>query len=439
MGAEAILGTPEGRHMPRKADTRVRTAVHLAVLLAAACSATASAANLPFTVQTPRYEVQTDVSPGFTQLVAAHMEQINAEYARRFPGFAQGSQRFRVLVFAGERGYRRAVPRAVWGSTGVFAAPEGFLAAHLEGRTVEEVLRTLYHEGFHQFVRTAVSRTFPTWLNEGLAEYFSEATWDGRGFTAGLVPTMRLHTVQEAIRHQEYVPFDRLFSLTADSWLQNVQTGGRRADIYYCEAWSVVQFLMHGEEGRHVRALDALLKAVAEGRPAEDARREVFGPDLRAVEDAWARYMMSLTPSPKFQCRDNMEIIMVLARMLYTDPRAFRDPAALRHELLNERRARWQVQMPTGRTLHSEDLPEVNALFRCPFGRNRNEVAYVLVPNRHTGLPTLVYDDLPGIVITAYYRQEGHDLEVVVEELVRDTVPEADLRALHAARNAQFR
>ena len=314
MGAEAILGTPEGRHMPRQADTRVRTAVHLAVLLAAACSATASAANLPFTVQTPRYEVQTDVSPGFTQLVAAHMEQINAEYARRFPGFAQGSQRFRVLVFAGERGYRRAVPRAVWGSTGVFAAPEGFLAAHLEGRTVEEVLRTLYHEGFHQFVRTAVSRTFPTWLNEGLAEYFSEATWDGRGFTAGLVPTMRLHTVQEAIRHQEYVPLDRLFSLTADSWLQNVQTGGRRADIYYCEAWSVVQFLMHGEEGRHVRALDALLKAVAEGRPAEDARREVFGPDLRAVEDAWARYMMSLTPSPKFQCRDNMEIIMVLAR-----------------------------------------------------------------------------------------------------------------------------
>ena len=58
--------------------------------------------------------------------------------------------------------------------------------------------------------------------------------------------------------------------------------------------------------------------------------------------------------------------------------------------------------------------------------------------NGRTGIPTLVYDELPGIVITAYYKRQGGDSRVVVEELVRETVPAPDMRAVHAARNAQF-
>ena len=38
---------------------------------------------------------------------------------------------------------------------------------------------TVQHEGFHQFAHAVIGGDIPTWLNEGLAEYFGEALFTG--------------------------------------------------------------------------------------------------------------------------------------------------------------------------------------------------------------------------------------------------------------------
>ncbi len=392
-------------------------------LCALALAAGLAGAGQVFEHETEHYRIRTDISAEFAELVGRHMEVIFQEYAERFRDYGEVDERFQVAVLRTQEGYMAEAPPQVRGSTGVFVSSKRLLAAHAEGRTTEEVLRTLYHEGFHQFMYMAISRKCPVWLNEGLAEYFSEATWNGQQFVLGYVPTVRLHTVREAIREGRHIRLPELFTLDIDRWLQDVRTDARRASLLYSEAWSVVQFLIHADGGRYSEMLNTFLREVADGAGEEEAFQKAFGTDVAAFENAWKRYMLALEPSPKFLVRGNMEAIMLLADMVYDDVRDFEGVSLLRRKLLHSGRYRWVITRPTGETISSEDRQKVAELFRDPFHRENSRGRYVLVTHLPTGMPILVYDDHPGIVIKAYYEPKPDgSLGVAVEEEVRETV-----------------
>ena len=386
------------------------------------------------TYETEHYTVKTDVSPQFARIVGAHMEEIHREYARRFRDYGEVKDRLDVVVFASVQDYRDLVPREVRDSTGIFMVGRDTLAAHCENRTTEEVLRTLYHEGFHQFMFEAVSRDCPIWLNEGLAEYFSEATWDGGGFAVGQVPTMRPYTVQQAIKTGSYLSLRSLFALSADQWIQNAAMDARRASLLYCQAWSIAHFLIHAEGGRYAGMLDSFLRDLAHGKGQEEAFERAFGSDIAAFERTWVQYMMSLQPSDKFRCRENMEALMLLASMIYDRPQRLQSLSDLRQRLLRPGRRRWQITRPTGEQITSDQQDAVEALFHCPYDRQQDRTSYVLIRDLTNGVPMLICNYHPGVIVKAYYRAKPDGkLEVVVEEQVRDTVDENMLRAIAEA------
>lgn len=406
-----------------------------AVLLAGMFVVAAHAAREQmFGYTTDHYVVETDVSPAFAQLVGAHMETIHREeYARRFKDYGEVEERFKVAVFRTEEGYLDVVPPEVRGSTGVFVAHGSLLAAHCEGRTVEEVLRTLYHEGFHQFMYLAVSPRCPIWLNEGLAEYFSEATWNGQSFTTGQIPTVRLHTVQQALRDGSYIRLGDLFELDTDQWLQNVQTDARRASLHYCQSWSIAHFLIHAHDGRYANLLDQFLQDLAHGKPEERAFRDNFGTDLAAFENAWGNYILSLSPSPKFRCRDNLQALLMLARLVYKDPREMDSLRDLRRQTVQIQRYRWRLTRPTGEELSWDQTEQVAMLFQCPFRQEDHPISYVLVRHLETGMPMLVCVHHPGVIVKCYYGQSAGGPKVIVEEQVRETVDDNLWQAIEAA------
>ncbi len=390
--------------------------------------------NLGHEYETEHYTISTDISADYAHLVARHMEEIFEEYTRRFSGLGEMRRKFDVVVYASRESYDRAVPESVRGSTGVFIAHKRLLAAHAGERTTEEVLRTLYHEGFHQFMWEAISRDPPAWLNEGVAEYFAEATWNGRKFQVGLVPTMRVHTVREAIREGTYIPLDRLFSMDSDQWLQTMQMERRRASLYYSQSWSIIHFLAHAEIGRYSHMLNAYVRDLANGRKEPEAFVAAFGDDLAAFEREWARYVMELEPSEKFRCRDNIEAILLLARVIYTDPTDFKKIDSLRNVVLRERRYRWQITRPTGEVLTSEDTDRVARLFRCPHDQEGHGISYGLVRKLADDMPIVVCDHHPGVVILGYYEREASGgFRPVIEEQVRETLRPDLRRAIEVA------
>ena len=116
----------------------------------------------------------------------------------------------------------------------------------------------------------------------------------------------------------------------------------------YAASWMLVHFLLHAESGRYVNMLRTFLKQISEGTGYEEAFRNSFGSDIAAFESAWARYVVSLKPSPKHMCRDNMEEIMYLAREIYGDPRRFDRLDRLHRKVAQSSRYRWSFRRPSG-------------------------------------------------------------------------------------------
>jgi hypothetical protein len=218
-----------------------------------------------------------------------------------------------------------------------------------------------------------------------------------------------------------------------------VRTDGKRASLFYSQTWSIVHFLIHADNGRYTEMLNSYLKGIAAGRDPKRSFTAVFGEDLNAFQTAWANYVLSLEPSPKFTCRDNMESIMLLAQMVHDDVREFEAVSDLRRLLYTRQRYRWEITRPTGEKLMSSDRRAVAALFRCPLDDTDGTVSHLVVRIPGSNMPMLVCDHHPGIIIKAYFQQERGGTRVVVEEQVRETVSVDLRRAMQQAYVAQYR
>lgn len=69
--------------------------------------------------------------------------------------------------------------------------------------------------------------------------------------------------------------------------------GGHSARAYGA-AWTLVHFLIHGDHGKHDDAFRRYAAREASGEGGPDAFRELFGPDLGALETAWHAYEENL-------------------------------------------------------------------------------------------------------------------------------------------------
>lgn len=410
---------------PTNAALRWHALGMIVLCLALPGSRTAVGYGRMATVRTEHYDVSTDLGAEFARLVGTHMENVLHEYRQRLPGFnCSLSERFHVRVFARRADYERAMPDSLSGSTGSFVSQMKLLATFKEDRTREDVLRTLYHEGFHQFMYRCISRRCPLWLNEGLAEYFAEATWNGRSFDTGQLPPERLKVIQDAIRKNDYMPFRKLLSLKQQGWLRNVHLHKSRASLQYCQAWSAVHFLLHGDGGQHRQKLLGYLRDIASGTTPERAFQKHFGQNLANFEMAWRRYVMALRPDHKHRCERNVRLLMHLALHAYDSPSRFRNLPSFRNVLLYDRRVLWSITSGYGEKFSSENPQEAAQLFRCPLDRSGREISYVLIRDSRTGQPSVYCTRHPGITIRGFYERGGDgSFEVEVEELVTDTLP----------------
>ncbi|MFW5915444.1 MAG: peptidase MA family metallohydrolase, partial [Planctomycetota bacterium] len=323
--------------------------------------------------------------------------------------------------------YEAAIPDALSGSNGAFVSSDKLLAAFKEGRTEEDVFKTLYHEGFHQWLFTRVGARVPLWINEGFAEYFSEAAWDGRRFATGQVPRERLMILQEARERDELIALDKLFQMQDKGWLANVRSG--EASLQYTQAWSIVHFLCHARGGRYRKRLLRYLRRLADGKEEDRAFRKSFGDDMERMEEAWQKYMAGLEPDEQEVCKGNMETVMFLAGEVYDDVREFDDLKEL-YDKLTDDRLKWEMESSYGETISSSDTKKVRGLFTCPGDDNPDGSSYILLRNPDTGLPELFCMHHRGNVIRVRYEREGDDLTVRSQRVVRATLPEGLQKAL---------
>jgi hypothetical protein len=245
------------------------------------------------TYTSPIYTVYTDVSEDDAREAVIRMNKVAFEYHERTKNLFGGSinQPLPFYLFSKEEDYFTAggLPR----SAGVFTG-DTLMARVIrtrDGRIGNGTWHVVQHEGFHQFVHAVIRGEIPTWVNEGLAEYFGEGVFTGDGMVTGCIPSFRLKRVQQGIAEKRFLPLAKMMAMSHADWNADIDITN------YDQAWSMVHFLAQGDGGRYQDAFARYLQLIGRGNPSERAWNAAFG-SVEGFEAKWKEFWTKQPENP---------------------------------------------------------------------------------------------------------------------------------------------
>ncbi len=251
------------------------------------------------------YHIHTNLTKAETVPYGRHLDAVFKEYRRRFSGFiGREAGPMPVYLFRTQAEYLDFL-----GSLGIKARHSGGmffvthrargLATYVDEQRTSETYAVLQHEGFHQFAWTHLGPELPTWVNEGLAQYFEDAPLVNGRLIVGTTDGGRLARVRAALNTGQALPLGTLFNMSERQWGHALHHDAGHSGLVYSQAWSVVYFLIHGEDGRYRAAFNRYLREINAGRPEAVAYRAAFGTsDPSVMQRRWAAYVRGMeTPA----------------------------------------------------------------------------------------------------------------------------------------------
>ena len=252
----------------------LRALLALALL---AVPASAAAKDPWLRLTSPHFELFTDAGERAGREVARHFEQVHGFFLQRFKTGIDPNRKARVLLFRNEKEYAAYRPNQ-------FAA-----AFYHPGETRDFIVLnnaepdwkpTAVHELTHLMVHQ-LGTDLPLWLNEGLAELYSNMEPRGSQVMVGRDIPGRMHVLSG----EPWLPLPALLAVDHESSIYN---GKSRAPIFYAESWKLVHML-HLSPAYEPHLTDfvrALLKGDAAG-----AFQTAYGKDLETVERDLRAYL----------------------------------------------------------------------------------------------------------------------------------------------------
>ena len=288
------------------------------------------------------YTIRSDLGSAQTKQYADHLDTMYGEFTKQL--IAQSGLRKRspeypnVLIFAKQQDYLDTL-RTQYGINGTgsggmfFVSPRGAgLAFWVEGLPKQRVEHVIQHEGFHQFAYAFFGNEMPPWLNEGLAEFFGEAVVEGSSVIIGQASPQVVDQVRKAVNQEKYIPFMDLLQMDDQRWNGNVRNGS--AGLQYMQSWSMVQFLVYGEDGKYGTSFTAMLKLLNDGTKPFDAMRKAFSlaaeADVLRFEARWKEYAKVAKPGAYVAARGRLEFLAEGLRDIWSKGGRPKDVAELR-------------------------------------------------------------------------------------------------------------
>ncbi|MEK6372251.1 MAG: DUF1570 domain-containing protein [Acidobacteriota bacterium] len=222
-----------------------------------------------------------------TRSIAADLETLASALTNLSPQFRSAPDApTRIFLFTRPRESRpyfeMLLDRRDANVTGVFVSQKSGGAMILNA-TYSRDDRTPFHELVHYLISNSDSRP-PLWLEEGLAEYFSNAEVRNGKLYGGV----RLRRHIDILRTRKILPLAKLFSIRRDSDTYNLAEGQA---IFYAESWAVVDWLMRNG-GRDGAAFYDFLRDVEQRVPVETALQKNYGRSLRDLETSLHSYLL---------------------------------------------------------------------------------------------------------------------------------------------------
>ncbi len=236
-------------------------------------------------VVSDHYRVISEVSEAHAAEVADLMEAMMELYNRQFR-FAvdEVEAPLRVRVFADKSRYdsylRRLInetrPGVVYLHYGDPAKSE-LVGYHT---TTEDLSRSYMHQSFIQFLRTFIPNP-PLWIREGFAVHFEASVYDEDFGAAVFRENLAwLDTLKEIVSGEapgiNPIPLDQMLGLSVDDARHMV-------DVFYPQAWGMVNFLLNADRPETNRILWDSISALSPTASREENDQAVFRRAFRWV------------------------------------------------------------------------------------------------------------------------------------------------------------
>ncbi|HEX9985877.1 MAG TPA: hypothetical protein VGF69_21635 [Thermoanaerobaculia bacterium] len=232
-------------------------------------------------VRSESFDIVSSAGEGRTLAITRNLETLASALRQTHPRYDGVPTRTRVFFF-GRRGdaqpyFDLLVDRKNASISGAFVNHHDGGGTMFIDAGRAWATRTPYHELVHNQLAQS-GATLPGWLEEGLAEYFSNA--DVRGELIEVGRPVREH--QALMRKRPLIPLKELFAAPRASNLA-------LSSMYYAQSWGIVDWLMRSDRG----AFDDFVADLENGMPSEEALQKHYRTDLETLE-RWLRSPRSL-------------------------------------------------------------------------------------------------------------------------------------------------
>jgi tetratricopeptide (TPR) repeat protein len=256
------------------------------VAIAGIFQRTASAKDNWFLLRTKHFNVVSNANEGRTREMALHLEQFVSVFAKVFKIQTESPVPITVLVFKSDDSFKPFKPLyngkpANVGGYFQLGEDENIIALNIDSNE-QRPLATIFHEYTH-FLTSAAPRSWPTWLNEGIAEFYSSFKVDGNKVTLG--DPIGSHVLY--LRQNKMIPIQNLIAVDQKSPVYNERN---KQGIFYAESWALVHYLILGPRSQQ-KQLSDFVRLIESGRNQTEAFQQAFKTDFATMDKELRGYI----------------------------------------------------------------------------------------------------------------------------------------------------
>ena len=241
-------------------------------------------------IQSPHFRVVTDGTDAEGRNVAKEFEQMRAVFAMLFKNPVLDTGAPLLIVAVHEPGLQTLAPVFYQQRdkvAGVFFRgwERQFALIRLDGFG-DRSQAVVFHEYTHSILHANV-HWLPTWLDEGLAEFYAYTRFEGDHIDIG-APSLRLNH----LKSEPLLPISQVMTANASTFFDDKA----KDDLFYGEAWAMVHFISYGKHMGNGAKLTAFVRLMEQGTPQLQAFTQTFG-DPQAFQQELAAYIATVAPA----------------------------------------------------------------------------------------------------------------------------------------------
>lgn len=248
-------------------------------------------------INSPHFRMITNGTDNQARHVARAFEQMRAVFASQFPGFRlDAAQPVLIVAPEDENSARKLLPD-FWKFKGPKPAgvyfqswEQPYVMVRLDAVQNDDLSSDQFAVVYHEYVHSILHLNLhwlPTWLDEGMAEYYAYTRFQGKYAFIGAPPRNMMHL--SLLRYRPSIPLAKFLDQRGAFTHSEEDT-----ELYYAQCWALTHYLTMAPGMELGDRLNKFFRAIQAGTEQKKSFQDTFG-DFAQVQQDFDQYVRHFT------------------------------------------------------------------------------------------------------------------------------------------------